>query len=128
MLPRAIIALALALCVSAFSESSVVISQIYGGGGNSGAPYRNDFIELFNRSSNAVSVVGWSVQYASASGSTWQVTLLSGTIQPHSYYLVQQASGGSTGTNLPSADAFGTISISATAGKVALVISSTALV
>ena len=27
----------------------VVISQIYGGGGNAGASLKNDFIELFNR-------------------------------------------------------------------------------
>ena len=26
----------------------LVISQIFGGGGNSGAPFRNDFIEIFN--------------------------------------------------------------------------------
>ena len=37
----------------------------------SGATYRNDFIELFNRGTNPVNVTGWSVQYASASG-TWQ--------------------------------------------------------
>src|SRR5204863_5445498 len=30
-------------------NSLVVISQIFGGGGNSGAPYKNDLIELFNR-------------------------------------------------------------------------------
>src|SRR5207237_913514 len=27
----------------------VVISQVYGGGGNGGATYKNDFIEIFNR-------------------------------------------------------------------------------
>ena len=27
----------------------IVISQVYGGGGNSGATLTNDFIELFNR-------------------------------------------------------------------------------
>ncbi|MBD0371231.1 MAG: PD40 domain-containing protein, partial [Pyrinomonadaceae bacterium] len=54
---------------------SVVISQVYGGGGNSGAFYRNDFIELFNRGSAAVDISGWSVQYNSAAGTgTWQVT------------------------------------------------------
>ena len=53
---------------SALGSSSVVISQVYGGGGNSGAPYNGDFIELFNRSSAPASLSGWSVQYASASG------------------------------------------------------------
>jgi hypothetical protein len=31
--------------------SGIVISQIYGAGGNSGAAWRNDFVELFNSSS-----------------------------------------------------------------------------
>ena len=46
----------------------VVISQVYGGGGNSGAPYTNDFIELFNRGTSTVSLAGWSIQYTSATG------------------------------------------------------------
>ena len=52
-------------------SSGIVISQVYGGGGNSGATLRNDFIELFNRGNTAITVTGWSVQYASASGSSW---------------------------------------------------------
>jgi hypothetical protein len=64
------------------TRPSIVISQIYGGGGNSGATLKNDFIELFNPGGVAVSVNGWSVQYASAAGTTWQVTNLSGTIPP----------------------------------------------
>src|ERR1700730_12294321 len=61
---------------------TIVISQIYGGGGNTGATLKNDFIELFNRGSSAVSVTGRSVQYASAAGTTWSVTNLSGSIAP----------------------------------------------
>ena len=49
---------------SALGSSTLVISQIYGGGGNSGATYKNDFIEVFNRGSAAVNVSAWSVQYA----------------------------------------------------------------
>lgn len=30
-------------------SADVVISQVYGGGGNSGAPFTHDFIELFIR-------------------------------------------------------------------------------
>src|SRR5262249_26044331 len=51
---------------SALGSANLVISQVYGGGGNSGATYKNDFIEIFNRGTAAVSVSGWSVQYASA--------------------------------------------------------------
>jgi predicted extracellular nuclease len=106
----------------------VVISQVYGGGGNTGAPYTNDFIELFNPTATAVNLTGWSVQYASATGTSWTTKVdLTGTIQPGKYYLIQQASGGTVGVALPTPDQTGTISMSATAGKVALVNSTTAL-
>ena len=105
----------------------LVISQIYGGGGNSGSKYKNDFIEIFNRGTAAVSVSGWSVQYASSTGSSWSITPLSGTIQPGHYYLVKEAAGTGGTTNLPTADATGTISMSGTSAKVALVRNQTAL-
>jgi uncharacterized protein len=128
MLPRTIGVFGLLLCTAGLGHTAgVVISQVYGGGGNNGATYRNDFIELFNGSSNAVTIAGWSVQYAAAGGTAWQLTLLSGTMQPGQYYLVQESSGGSNGTNLPSADRVGNISMSGTAGKVALVSNSVAL-
>ncbi len=112
---------------AAASSPDVVISQVYGGGGNSGAPYLNDYIELYNRGTATVSVTGWTVQYASATGSTWAKTTLSGSIAPGRYYLVKQASGGTAGAALPTPDATGTISLSASTGKVALVTSTTAL-
>lgn len=105
----------------------VVISQIYGGGGNSGATYTNDFVELFNRGSTPVSLAGWSVQYASTAGTTWQTTPITGSIPPGGYYLVQQSAGTGGTTPLPTPDATGTIPMSATAGKVALVSSTAAL-
>jgi hypothetical protein len=102
-------------------ESCVVISQVYGGGGNNGAAWTNDFIELFNRGDRAVDLTGWSVQYASAAGVTWSRTLLSGTIEPGGYYLVQEGRGAGGGSPLPAPDAAGSIALSSTAGKVALV-------
>lgn len=112
---------------SALLQGQLVVSQIYGGGGNSGAVYRNDFIEVFNNGSSAVSLAGWSVQYASSAGASWQVTALAGTLQPGQYYLVQEAVGTGGTTNLPAADATDDIAMSATAGKVALVSSTNAL-
>jgi len=111
------------------SSSGIVISQVYGGGGNNGAPYTNDFIELFNAGTTAVDIGGWSVQYASAGGNTWNnmTALPSGTtIQPGHYFLIQEA-GGSTGVALPAADLTGGINMSGTAGKVVLVNDSTQL-
>lgn len=109
-------------------STSIVISQVYGGGGNSGATYKNDFIELFNRGSATASLGGWSVQYGSSAGTTWQVTsLTSVSIAPGQYYLVQEAAGTGGTTNLPTPDAAGTIAMSATGAKVALVSTTTAL-
>ncbi len=107
--------------------NDIRISQVYGGGGNSGATYKNDFIELFNAGTNPVNITGWSVQYASATGTSWQKTDLSGTIQPGGYYLIQQAAGSGGTVDLPTPDAIGNIAMSATTGKVALVNSTTAL-
>lgn len=110
------------------ASSQVVISQVYGGGGNSGAFYKNDFIELFNRGSEPVDITGWSVQYASAAGTSWQVTTLTGVLQPGQYYLVQEAAGANPdAADLPTPDATGAINMSGTAGKVALIANSTAL-
>jgi uncharacterized protein len=122
----AVVALLFAGLADAASPN-VVISQVYGGGGNSGATYTNDFVELFNRGTVAVDVTGWTVQYASAAGSSWAKTILSGTIQPGQYFLVQEAKGTGGTVALPTPDATGTIAMSATAGKVAVVASQTAL-
>ena len=131
---RRLIALAALLTYVALSpapvagiSSGVVISQVYGGGGNAGATYRNDFIELHNRGGSAVDVTGWSVQYASSAGTSWAVTTLTGTLAPGQFYLVQEAVGAGGTVNLPAPDASGNIAMSATAGKVALVSSTTAL-
>jgi len=61
-------------------STSIVISQVYGGGGNSGATLKNDFIELYNLGSTAVDVTGWSVQYAATAGTSWsnKTVLLNG--------------------------------------------------
>jgi predicted extracellular nuclease len=107
--------------------TDVVISQVYGGGGNAGATLTHDFIELFNRGTAAINLTGWSVQYASANGTTWFVTPLAGSIAPGGYYLVQQAQGSGGTTALPAPDAIGTVAMAAGSGKVALSPTATAL-
>jgi hypothetical protein len=110
------------------SSSTVVISQVYGGGGNTGADYINDFVELFNRSSSAVDLTGWSVQYASATdsgGGFTNVTPLSGSIAGGGYYLVRMAPGTGGTLSLPTPDAIGTTMMGASAGRVALTNSTT---
>ena len=108
------------LSLSVLPSRGVVISQVYGGGGNSGATLKNDFIELYNPGTTSVSLASWSVQYASAAGTSWAVTALSGSIAPGGYYLVQQAQGAAGTVDLPTPDATGTIAMSGTAGKVVL--------
>jgi uncharacterized protein len=109
------------------SASGIIISQIYGGGGNAGSTFKNDFIEIFNADGATVNLNGWSVQYASPAGTTWQVTALSGSLAPGQYFLIQESQGAGGTTNLPTPNAIGNIAMSATAGKVALVSSTVAL-
>lgn len=112
-------------------STSVVISQVYGGGGNTSATYTNDFIEIFNRGTTTIdfSVTPYSVQYAAATSnfSTFKTDITSGILLPGHYFLIQGASGGAVGAALPTPDATGTINLAATAGKVALVAGTTAL-
>jgi len=97
--------IALVSAPAAWSAStSMVVSQVFAGGGNANAPYSNDFVELFNRGSTATDLGGWSVQYASGSGTSWQATPLAGSVQPGGRYLVQLASG-AVGGALPMPDA-----------------------
>ncbi len=113
---------------SAAPSSGVVINEVYGGGGNAGATYTNDFIELTNRSSAPVSVDGWSVQYHSGSASgSWQVTQLSGSIAPGAIYLVGEGQGSGGTQPLPPTQASGSISMAGASGTVAVVNSATAL-
>jgi hypothetical protein len=111
--------------------ATLVISQVYPGGGNAGAQYTNDFVEIFNRGTTTINfaVTPYSVQYAGATATfgSNKVDLTSGTIAPGQYFLVQLASGGASGIALPAPDATGSVNMAATAGKVALVAGTVAL-
>ncbi|MEI7032625.1 endonuclease/exonuclease/phosphatase family protein [Streptomyces pratensis] len=129
-------AVAVALSVTALPaahaapSATAVISEVYGGGGNSGATLTRDFVELANAGSTAFEVGGLSVQYLPGSpsaGSRWQVSALSGAIAPGGRYLVSQAAGSGGTVDLPAADAAGTVSMGASSGTVALVSGTTPL-
>ena len=117
----------LAICsTSAFAANSVRISQVYGGGGSGTAAYLNDYVELFNSSGTAVDLSGWALEYGSATGN-WGSSALNiftfpqgASIAPCSYVLIA-LSGGGGGSPLPvTPDYTGTLTLSGTAGKVAL--------
>jgi len=105
------------------STSGIVISQVYGGNGNT---FSRDYVELFNASSTPVNISGWSIQYSSATGtglfSANGVTTLNAILQPGQYYLVALAPT-AAGATLPAVDLSGgtTPNLSGTAGKVVLV-------
>ncbi|GAA2726643.1 lamin tail domain-containing protein [Actinocorallia aurantiaca] len=112
------------------ASADLLISEVYGGGGNSGAVLTNDFIELANAGTAPLSLDGYSVQYISASpgaSTTWQVTPLGGTVPAGGRFLVQEAAGSGGTLALPAPDAVGSIPMSATNGTVALVAGTDAL-
>src|ERR1044071_1996588 len=116
-------------------STSIVISQVYGGGGNAGASYTHDFVELFNLGTSTVSLAGWSVQYTSSTGTgnfgsaTNLITPLSGSIAPGQYILIQESTNAAVGAPLPAPDITDAtpILMAAGAGKVALVNTTTPL-
>ncbi len=132
---RALLACALPLLLGPAAAHAtspdVVLSQVYGGGGNSGAPLRSDFIELHNTANTTVDVTNWKVQYASATGAFGGAsfeTALSGSIPAGGFLLVKEADGANaSATALPTPDATGTIAMSGTAGKVRLVTDASAV-
>jgi predicted extracellular nuclease len=104
------------------ASPNVVISEIYGGGGNMGGVFTNDFVELFNRGSASASLSGWSVQYAATAGSNWsKADLPAVSLAPGQYFLLQLAAGANVIAPLPTPDATGSPNMAGTAGKVALV-------
>ncbi|WP_408925667.1 ExeM/NucH family extracellular endonuclease [Corynebacterium sp. YSMAA1_1_F7] len=98
---------------------NVVISAVYGGGGNKGATLKNDYVQLFNPTDKPISLDGWTVQYLSAKGNNnGKPIALSGTIQPKSFYLIKGAAGNggtqdfvsdATGDNLDLSGSNGTV-------------------
>ena len=124
----ALLALGMLVATVATASNAVRISQVYGGGGNSGAYYRYDFVELFNSSTVPVNIAGWTLMYASSTGASFggtanfYVAIPAGaTIPACGYYLIQLASGANTvAANLPTPDAIGTIAASGTSAKFGL--------
>ena len=115
-----------------FSQSTtLVISQVYGAGGNSGALYTADYVELHNVSGTSQSLSGLSVQYASSAATgawTGVYALPAATIPAGGYYLVQMSTAGTVGSPIPTPDAVAApaIAMSGTSGRVAIVTGTTA--
>lgn len=85
--------------------SNVVINETYGGGGNSGAKYTHDFVELYNPTDQDIDVTGWVLDQQSAAGNSGSKVTLSGVVPAGGYFLVQGNRGESgSGDALPTPD------------------------
>lgn len=128
---KRIFTLLLVLTALASKSQTLVISQVFGAGGNAGAPLNADYVELHNVTSVSQSTAGLSIQYAAATNANWTgvAALPAATIPAGGYFLIQMSSTGTNGVALPTPDmvASPTISMSASNGKVALVNGTTAL-
>ena len=93
--------------------SHLLINEVYGGGGNSGATLTHDFVELVNTSDQPIDLAGLSLQYASATGGSWQVTPLTGiTVPAGGQVLIGEATGADA-----SASGFGAVATGDQAGE-----------
>ena len=103
--------------------TGLVISEVYGAGGNSGAVYNADFVELYNPTSEPISLAGTSVHYRSAAGgSGGSPYALSGSVPAGEHFLVRMSAEGTNGQALPTPDAVATPSfnLAAAGGQVYL--------
>jgi hypothetical protein len=125
------------LLIAFFGASSqsttIVISQVYSGGGvTTGTPtYKNDYVELHNVSASTQLLTGYSLQYGSATGNFGSpYAFPAGTSIPAGGYLfVQLGTVGTVGANFPlTPDLVNTtINMAAASGKIALANQATAV-
>ena len=96
------------------------VSEVYAGGGGTGATFRNDFVEVFNRSPSPIDVTGWRVAYSPSRDASWVTVALTGTLGPKRFYLVGFGSSGAVGALLPRPDATGAANLARGSGEVVL--------
>ena len=86
-------------------NSNVVINEVYGGGGNSGAEFTHDFVELYNPTDQDIDITGWTLDQQSSGGNSGGKVSLEGIVPAGGYFLIQGAAGTSgAGEALPTPD------------------------
>ncbi|MGK2874925.1 MAG: ExeM/NucH family extracellular endonuclease [Nocardioides sp.] len=107
--------------------TSLVISEVYGGGGSSSASaaFKTDFIELYNPTGSALSMNGMSLQYRSGTyssgGSVSVAALPDTTVAAGGHYLVSLSTAGTGGADLTGVDFTSTsLSMSGSGGQAIL--------
>ena len=89
------------------ANSDIRISQIYSRGGEAGATFQNDYIELFNRGQSNVDINGWSLSISNFAGVPPNIQISSTGIKlfnpagivitPGSHFLIKFGGNGSNG-------------------------------
>ena len=102
-------------------SKTLVISEIYGGGGTLDGSYKNDYLQIFNLSSSPIDLSEYTVQIAPTSGNSWSVINLSGIIKANRWFLLKGEGEGSADADLPVADVTANFNINIESGKIALV-------
>ncbi len=91
--------------LAVYAHAQIIISEIYGGGGDAGSALRNDYIILKNIGTETVSLRGATLQYASSNGIFTQYHPLPDiTLSAGQSYLIQEATGGGGTSDLPAPD------------------------
>lgn len=102
------------LATAAPDGSNIVISEVYGGGGNSGSVFANDFVELYNPTNAPINVAGWIIEQQAAAGNRGSDVTLTGTIPARSHYLVAGAAGSNATAALPTPNETSNLAFSGT--------------
>src|SRR6185503_5783746 len=91
---------------------SLVISQVYGGGGfNPSADYTHDFVELHNRGATPIDLDAMSIQYRPAPPVAWEKLNLSGSVPAGGYFFIELEAGDIETNELPTAGLSGDIDL-----------------
>jgi len=87
------------------AAGDIVVSQIYSNGGNPGSTYQNNYLELFNRTDNAIDFDGWRIYVASANGTFEQAIAFVSSRQifigGHQYLLIRFGPDSANGAAVP---------------------------
>ena len=78
---------------AATDGSNVVINEVYGGGGNKGAEFDSDFVELYNPTDQPIDVTGWKIEQRAVNNNVGNTHTLTGVVPAKSTFLITSTPG-----------------------------------